>query len=153
MTTARELFLRFGPPEEENNMGVLVIPASLYLHHVPRRIYCNKDIHKPLLEALTAIAKSGQQDAIKTWDGCFNIRKKVASSSRSLHSWGYAVDINAAWNRYGAKPTMPGVVVNCFKIAGFEWGGDWKPGCCDGMHFELRRIPMDADKRASISET
>jgi hypothetical protein len=140
MTTARELFLRFGAPEEENNMSVLVIPDAFGLHHVPRRIYCNKDIQAPLVKAFITLVGAGQQDLIRTWDGCFNIRRKRGGSSSSLHSWGYAVDINAAWNRFGIAGSMPGAVVDAFKNAGFDWGGEWKGGCCDPMHFEYNYI-------------
>jgi len=30
-------------------------------------------------------------------------------------------------------------LVQCFKDAGFDWGGDWtRP---DGMHFQLAKLP------------
>jgi hypothetical protein len=129
---------RFGTPENESNMMILTVPPELDLHYVPKRIYCNKDIYKPLLQAFHNIAESRLQDEVKTWDGCFNIRKKKASSTASLHSWGYAIDINAAWNRYGYAPTMQMSLVRCFESAGFEWGGHWKTP--DGMHFQLREL-------------
>ena len=119
-------------------MAVLEIPDSLGLLHVPRHIYCNQAIHTPLLTAFTALAAAGMQSAIKTWNGAFNIRRKTGSSSMSVHSWGYAVDINAAWNRYSTKGTMSPAVVRCFQEAGFEWGGNWKTP--DPMHFEYRSL-------------
>lgn len=137
MTTSKQLLTKFGPPEEENNMCVLVVPDSLGLHHVPRKIYCNRDIREPLLKAFTAVSAMGWQHLIKTYDGCFCIRRKTAGSSPSLHSWGYAIDLNAAWNRYGHAPTMDLWIVKCFEDAGFEWGGRWK-GSLDGMHFEYK---------------
>jgi len=45
--------------------------------------------------------------------------------------------INAAWNRMGRTPTMPKSVVDCFKKAGFDWGGEWSTP--DGMHMQLSK--------------
>jgi hypothetical protein len=141
MTTASQLYVRFGAPELEHNMAVLIVPVSLGLAHVPHKIYCNRAIHKPLLQAFTSIANSGFQDKIKTWDGCFCLRKKRGGRSASLHSWGYAVDINAAWNQMGKVGTQSMEIVKCFKDAGFDWGGDWKGKCVDGMHMEYSHVP------------
>ena len=56
----------------------------------------------------------------------------------SLHSWGVAIDVNAAWNGFGKKPTLSKEFVKCFTDAGFDWGGLWaKP---DSMHFQLKSI-------------
>ena len=68
---------------------------------------------------------------------CFNIRQKRGSKATSLHSWGVAIDVNAAWNGFGKKPTLSAGFVKCFTDAGFDWGGTWsKP---DGMHFQLKK--------------
>ena len=94
----------------------------------------------PLTQAFTNIIDRGLISQLKTWNGCFNVRKKVGASSQSLHSWGIAIDINAAWNAFGKTPTMSPELVQCFKDAGFEWGGDWKT-TKDGMHFQLAKLP------------
>jgi hypothetical protein len=115
------------------------VPTELEIGVLPNRIYCNKDFVKPLTAAFQNIINRGLLDEIKTWDGCFNIRKKVGALSQSLHSWGIAIDINAAWNGYGKKPTISKELVACFTDAGMDWGGGWaKP---DGMHFQLREFP------------
>jgi hypothetical protein len=105
---------------------------------IPNRIYCNKDIVNPLEQAFRNIIQRGLQNQIRTWDGCFNVRKKRGLGSLSLHSWAIAVDINAAWNGLGKTPTMSPELVKCFTDAGFNWGGIWKRP--DGMHFQLSRI-------------
>jgi hypothetical protein len=56
----------------------------------------------------------------------------------SLHSWGIAIDVNAAWNGLGKEPTLTPEFVKCFTDAGFDWGGTWKRK--DGMHFQLSNI-------------
>ncbi len=56
----------------------------------------------------------------------------------SLHSWGIAIDVNAAWNGLNKEPVLSAGFVKCFTDAGFEWGGTWKRK--DGMHFQLSSI-------------
>lgn len=105
---------------------------------LPNRLYCNKDLIKPLEAAFRNIIKAGLECHIMTWDGCFNIRTKRGGITFSLHSWGIAIDINAAWNAFGAEPQMLLELVKCFTDAGFDWGGTWTKK--DGMHFQLSKI-------------
>ncbi len=136
MITANECQTRYGPPEKESAMVVWQVPEQLHIDAVPRKIYCNRDLVEPLTSAFTLVIARDLAYEIKTWDGCFNIRQKRGASSPSLHSWGIAVDINAAWNGFGKSPTMPVDLVLCFSDAGFDWGGMWSVP--DGMHFQLR---------------
>lgn len=106
---------------------------------LPRKIYCNKEIAKPLEQALKNLIANGVADELKTFDGCYNVRQKRGSNAWSLHSWGVAVDVNAAWNGWMKTPTMSPLFVKSFKDAGFDWGGDWKQQP-DGMHFQLKEV-------------
>lgn len=138
--TAKQAASLFGDPTTEATMVLVNVPASLQVGAIPRRIYCNKYLRGPLLQALQNIVDRKLGDQVRTWDGCFQIRKQRGSLfAASLHSWGLAIDINAAWNRLGAKPTMSPELVKCFTDAGFEWGGNWRRP--DGMHFQLARLP------------
>jgi hypothetical protein len=119
-------------------MVVWDVPAEMELGRIPKKIYCNRDMVKPLEAALKNVISRGLVAQLKTWDGCFNIRKKRGGTTHSLHSWGIAIDINAAWNGFGKKPTMSKELVKCFTDAGFDWGGTW--GRPDGMHFQLAKI-------------
>lgn len=138
MITHKECADKYGEPEKEKNMVLWDIPTELELGIFPNKIYCNKDLISPLSKAIASIKKAGLVSELKTWDGCFNIRKKRAGSTPSLHSWGVAIDINASWNAMGKPPTLSKPFVQCFKDAGFDWGGDWKTS--DGMHFQLASI-------------
>ena len=139
MVTSKQCLAKYGPPEKEAGMVLWDVPPYLELGVIPKRVYCNKDMVQPLATAFLNIITRGLVDQLKTWDGCFNIRKKRGTVSPSLHSWGLAIDINAAWNGFGKKPTMSPDMVKCFTDAGFDWGGTWsKP---DGMHFQLRGLP------------
>lgn len=118
-------------------MALWDVPPELEIGVIPKKIYCNKDMVKPLTLAFQNLIKTGFVKELKTWDGCFNIRRKRGTISPSLHSWGVAIDVNAAWNGMGKKPTLSTGFVKCFTDAGFDWGGTWtKP---DGMHFQLKK--------------
>lgn len=138
MVTSKQALVKYGIPEKESAMIIWDVPVELELGVIPKKIYCNKDMVKPLEQAFKNIIAKDLVSQLKTWDGCFNIRKKIASKSASLHSWGIAIDINAAWNGYNKKPTLSKELVQCFKDANFEWGGDW--AIPDGMHFQLSKI-------------
>jgi len=116
------------------------VPSHLEIGVIPKKIYCNKDLVKPLEQALTNLTKSIWIDKLITWDGCFNIRNAKESTKWSLHAWGLAIDINAAWNRFNRPPEMKKPMAQCFIRAGFDWGGSWKKP--DGMHFQLAQFPV-----------
>ena len=138
MVTSKDCLKKYGPPETEKFMVMWDVPTELEHGAIPKRIYCNRDMVAPLTQAFKNVVDRGLAAQIKTYEGCFNIRRKRGGASSSLHSWGIAIDINAAWNGFGKTPTMSKELVKCFTDAGFDWGGSWsKP---DGMHFQLARI-------------
>lgn len=139
MITSSECYSRYGSPEVERNMSVLYVPPGSGV--LPARIYMNNDMHQPFTKAVHLLKEHNLLKEIKTFDGCFNIRRKnhAKTGTLSLHSWGLAIDLNAAWNRLGQKPTLSPALVNCFVAAGFEWGGNWRTP--DGMHFQLKSLP------------
>lgn len=139
MITSAQCLKRYGKPELEKHMVLFDVPKELELGAIPKRVYCNIDLVLPLTQAFKNIVDRGLADQVKTWDGCFNIRAKKGGLSSSLHSWGLAIDLNAAWNGFKKTPTMSKELVQCFKDAGFEWGGDWQTK--DGMHFQLKDFP------------
>jgi hypothetical protein len=146
MVTWKDCVARFGLPKidgkvnaemQRNYMDVWHVPKHLrdQIPCLPRRIFLNKQLQVPLEAALIQICNEGLAKEIKTWDGCFVIRKSRGLRSWSLHSWGIAVDVNAEENGLYMKPKMHPRVVEIFKANGFDWGGDWKRK--DGMHFQL----------------
>jgi hypothetical protein len=139
MITSDQCFAKYGQPDAANKCMVLWdVPASIEIGVIPKRIYCNRDLVFPLQDAFVNLIQRGFVNELKTWDGCFNIRKKRGLSSMSLHSWGLAVDVNAFENGLGKDSKLSAGFVKCFTDAGFEWGGTWKRK--DGMHFQLAKI-------------
>lgn len=139
MVTSSQALKKYGEPSASNpNMILWDVPTHLEIGVIPKRIYCNKDLVKPLEAAFKALIDTGRVTELKTWDGCFNIRKKRGLSSMSLHSWGIAIDVNAFENGLGKQPKLSPEFVKCFTDNGFIWGGTWRR--LDGMHFELSKI-------------
>ncbi len=138
LLTANDCYKRYGAPIDEKAMILWDVPRELEIGVIPKRIYCNKDMVEPLTKAFKNLIATGNVNELKTWDGCFNIRtKRGYLDNMSLHSWGVAIDVNAAWNGFGKKPTLSSGFVKCFTDAGLDWGGLWaKP---DGMHFQLKK--------------
>ena len=78
-----------------------------------------------------------------------------------MHSWGAAIDINAARADYwlwhgsgvidaGLVNRIPTEIVAIFARHGFIWGGKWSH--YDTMHFEYRPELLDGDHpRESVS--
>ena len=102
----------------------------------PGRLYINRGIEAPLREALRGCIERHDGYTIKTI-GCFAPRGKRSDPSRlSTHSWGIAVDINAATNpmRKPMVKDIPDEWVAIFEAVGWTWGG-WFP-TPDPMHFQ-----------------
>jgi hypothetical protein len=74
--------------------------------------------------------------------GTYNCRTVADTGEPSMHSWGAAIDINAAhsaywlWPRAAAADTLPSQIIDIFERHGFIWGGKWSH--YDTMHFEYR---------------
>jgi hypothetical protein len=139
MLTSAQCLKKYGPPSDSNrHMTMWDVPGFLEIGMIPKRIYCNVDLVQPLSRAFQELIRTGHVNELKTWDGCFNIRKKRGGSTMSLHSWGVAVDLNAYANCFGCTPKLSPGFVKCFTDNGFDWGGTWRKP--DGMHFQLKKI-------------
>jgi hypothetical protein len=134
--TSKEALSRYGDPKAKSSLTTFTMPEELRFGPVPKNITCNKDFVEPLKKALKCLKDKGISDELKTWDGILNIRPIRGGSSWSLHSWGLAVDVNAAENPLGGSSKLSSQFVQCFKDQGLDWGGDWT-GRKDPMHFQL----------------
>jgi hypothetical protein len=139
MITSKQALARYGSPVHEAGMVLWDVPKELEIGVIPKRIYCNRDLVVPLRNAFENLIERKYVRELVTWDGCFNIRPIRGAVDPSLHSWGLAIDVNAAWNRLGQKPQLTPGFVKCFTDAGFDWGGEFDR--VDGMHFQLAEFP------------
>lgn len=137
---------------ERKHMILYDIPQDINnaIKVIPNKIYLNKVIQEPLTKVFRELIAKGLHDEIKTYDGCFNIRKQRGSTAISMHSFGIAVDLNAAWNPLirnvapGQRPALRSKAVQwsdaflqVWRDNNFECGADWM-SVLDGMHFEFK---------------
>ena len=103
-------------------------------------VTCHRLMVPQLRAALEEVVRAGLASKLRTYDGCYVPRFIERDPSRpvSLHTWGIAIDFDAATNYRGIRGTMDLRVVNIFKRWGFRWGGDWS--YTDPMHFELAAL-------------
>ena len=81
MVTSAQALKKYGEPTLEKNMVVWDVPTELEIGVIPKKVYCNKDLVKPLEQAFKNLISTGFVKELKTWDGCFNIRKKRGLAS------------------------------------------------------------------------
>jgi len=149
MATSQECLKKYGEPSATNPcMTLWDVPPNLEIGHIPKKIFCNKDMVIPLTIAFGFLISRECYEEIITFDGCFNIRKQRGATVMSLHSWGNALDLNAFANPLGwtyeqafAKGLKPFTdkFLQCFRDAGMICGGDFIHRK-DRMHFEIGKI-------------
>lgn len=113
-----------------------------------KRFQCHKKVKDSLegvLHSLWEMAHEKQEtvDAwgLATFGGCFNYRLKRGQTSLSTHAYGAALDLDPENNAFHSEKfrfTPDSPVVQAFKAAGWEWGGDWSSP--DAMHFQAARV-------------
>lgn len=107
------------------------------------------EFHKLAASQLAKLWKDWQDEGllylVLSFNGSYVPRFIRGSTSvLSNHAFGTAFDINVAWNKLGAIPTLAGQrgsVRELVPIAnenGFYWGGHFSR--LDGMHFEVAKI-------------
>jgi hypothetical protein len=128
---------------ERSFMELWTVPQiiSSKIPCLPNKIYSNKDLIYPLTKTLNALIKANLHHEIKTWDGCYNPRFQRGSTSRiSIHTWGLAIDFNAAWNQLGQKKiSWSPQFIQVWRDNDWICGADFKGSRVDGMHFEWTR--------------
>lgn len=140
MVTSKNCFDKYGTPSAKSKwLNVYQLPDELQLPHLPTKIFCNQDFILPFKDALKNLHERNCWNEIKTYDGCFNIRKMRNANAYSLHSWGIAIDFNAFENQMFTNGKWSKKFIGCFIDAGFDYGGYWIKRT-DPMHFQLSRI-------------
>jgi len=98
------------------------------------KIYGHKLLEPVFRAVFGEIRDKGLASLLRTYDGCFAPRHKMLDPGRglSVHSWGIAIDLNAATNMPGMRGDMDPQIIEIFRSHGFTWGGDFG----DPMHFQ-----------------
>ena len=140
----------FGEFSFRRTSSELISPEADWVHsaivrqHLPVLgwVECHTKILRQLSYALGELEQAGLASLVHSFDGCYVPRLQRNASALSSHTWGIAIDINAAANRLGERPRMDSRIVEIMKRWGFAWGGDFS--IPDGMHFEFARFPSEA---------
>lgn len=142
--TTQERIKKYGNPFTEGvsweykSMVLWDIPDDINkaIPALPNKVYCHKIMPIPLEKTFRKLIELGLHKEIKTWDGCFNIRKQRGSTALSVHGWGQAIDLNAAWNRLGTIGDFSPAFIKVWRDNGWTCGADFKAPRQDYMHFE-----------------
>jgi hypothetical protein len=100
-------------------------------------ITCHKLLTKAFADVFDRIQTSGLQSKITSFGGCFSFRPQRTGAKLSTHAWGIAIDLDPETNQQGTAGNMDPAVIEIFRNAGFEWGGDWQGKTRDPMHFQF----------------
>ncbi len=115
------------PPEWiQENIATVQIPGL-------GLVQCHKLLAPVLVNVFTLLQAQGLTTGLK-YDGCFVPRHKMWDPSKdlSVHSWGIAIDLNAAQNQVGTAGKFDPQLIRIFAEHGFYWGGHFG----DPMHFQ-----------------
>ncbi len=145
----KELFGEFAA-EPQSDGTIRIDPAWARENIVEARVpilqgavVCHRLIVPQLRAALRELVRKGLGDLIDPGDygGCYSPRFANFDTGAGLshHAWGVAIDFNVSRNLLGDQPTLDPRVVEVFREAGFQWGGQFLVP--DGMHFEFLEFP------------
>lgn len=133
-----DLFNRYGTPYHPDFVEDLTTVSTHTINGKPLQFRHHVALLKPLHDVFLCLGARNLLQAVYSFDGCFNIRNIAGSNQRSLHSWGLAIDINAADNARGTKGLMSDKVIAVFETFGFFWGGHFYR-IPDPMHFQFTK--------------
>jgi hypothetical protein len=154
MTDTQRCLKKYGDPSTKTFRDKWIVlydfPAWMdaifpkYQGQAVTRQWVNKDLKAPLEAVFAELLSTGLHKELKTFDGLWNVRLKRGINEYSIHSWGLALDFNAALNPLGVKwGTRPGMFSKAFldvwRRHGFTCGADFSRG--DSMHMQYTPIP------------
>jgi len=128
-------------PDEEKHCITIQIPDRIaravtnsITNRPWERVYCNRDMARPLIRALNNVVNEGILKELKTFDGCFNIRMTRGEPDKiSAHAYAAAIDFNALLNPLGEPSIWSPTFIRCFTEEGFVNGASFAR--VDAQHF------------------
>lgn len=140
------------PPPQRHNLHLV---SFTFWDGTPLPGGCSFLIARPLTEMDAIFARYSYRLDAAGDDWCWNRRRVRGGRSWSMHSWGTAVDINAATNPYSYRfrSDMPPAMVAEIEALNhrgrpvWAWGGRFGRngvGKVDPMHWQLNLTPAEA---------
>ena len=150
MTDSQQCLAAYGDPSKpafeakwlvRHPLPAAVLPFFPPYPGVPKvkAVYLNRFAAAALDAVLLELLATGLIKEFKTYDGCHNVRLKRGIDEYSIHSWGLALDFNAALNPLGVKwGSRKGMFSKAFldvwRRHGWVCGADFSRG--DSMHLQ-----------------
>jgi hypothetical protein len=132
---------QLAPRWQSDFLAKTSLPFPMRLAWDPSRVITQMTCHRLMTgiyaSVFAGIQKSGLESKVMSFGGCFAFRPQRTGSKLSAHSWGIAIDLNPQTNAQGSAGNMDARLVEVFRAAGFEWGGDWSGKTRDPMHFQF----------------
>jgi hypothetical protein len=100
-------------------------------------ITCHRLLQSAFGRVFATLMEFGLEAKVTSFSGCFCFRPQRTGTELSAHSWGIAIDLNPETNAQGTLGNMDLGVIEVFREAGFEWGGEWSGKVRDPMHFQF----------------
>ncbi len=101
------------------------------------QVTCHKRLGNIFADVFGRVQSTGSEKQITSFGGCFSFRPQRTGTKLSTHSWGIAIDLNPEPNAQGTAGDMDSAIVDIFRKAGFQWGGDWEGRSRDPMYFQF----------------
>jgi D-alanyl-D-alanine carboxypeptidase len=126
---------------QADSLQRLVLPFPLRpswdLSRTITKMTCHRRMTSTFASTFAGIQERGLQASIMSFGGCFAFRPQRTGNKLSAHCWGIAIDLNPETNGQGSTGNMDVGIIDIFRGAGFEWGGDWQGKTRDPMHFQF----------------
>jgi hypothetical protein len=137
---------------ENANLVAITPPYPMVLAWAPTTPLRTIRVHRKCADSLARVLEAIrahyltpealQAARLHLYGGCYGFRAMRGNPRLSVHSWGAAIDLDPANNRFGQKwnPAggMPTAVANLFAAEGWVWGGLWSTP--DAMHFQAATL-------------
>lgn len=130
-----QLYAKFGDPDASDFENEYLITVTHAFASGPVTFRCHKAMATALHDVWQYLTDNGLIHLLETFDGCYNNRPVRGGTAKSLHSWGLALDVNAALFPLGSKNRQNHELTVAFEMFGFWYGGDYhsRP---DPMHYQ-----------------
>lgn len=125
------------PNFQANNIVLFNLPYPLSYAGTPvARARAHKLVVPVFQAVFSEINNAGLSKLATDYSGIYAARPiRGYASHPSTHSWGIAIDLDAASNQMGTVGDMDPQIIAIFKKYGFFWGGDFHSRK-DPMHFQ-----------------
>ena len=118
----RELYRLYGDPREKGwgNKWMVIWHIKKQFKWFPaERVFIHKEFRAKLTAAFAILEAGGLHQEIKSFDGCYNVRMvRGTETILSVHSWGCAIDLNAAQNPLGGESDWSYDFINVMEHCG-----------------------------------